>query len=240
MGKLSKNRVFIAGAASAIGQAIARAIIARDGQVILGGRSLEKLKKIQLELGPACTAICQIKLENEASLEQAMAAQGPFNHIISTAADLSFKPLLDTTSDEIQNALNSKIWGAINLARAAHIHLLPQGSLTLFSGVAAYRPGPGKSIVAGVNMFLEGFAAAMAHELAPARVNVISPGIVNTSLWDKMDKEKRTDFFAAVAKSLPTQRIGQPEDLAQAAIMVLENGFISGSVLHVDGGGRIA
>ncbi|QTD31729.1 SDR family oxidoreductase [Pseudomonas fluorescens] len=106
--------------------------------------------------------------------------------------------------------------------------------------MAAYRPAPGASIVAALNAALEGFAMTLALEIKPVRVNVVSPGVVDTPTWNFLSNEDRQGLFNNVAASLPVGRGGQADDLADAALSLMSNGFINGTVLRVDGGGRIA
>jgi NAD(P)-dependent dehydrogenase (short-subunit alcohol dehydrogenase family) len=69
-------------------------------------------------------------------------------------------------------------------------------------------------------------------------VNVISPGWVDTPIWDQLGMDKQA-AFSELAKRLPARRIGAPDDIAQAFVSVMRNGFITGTVLHVDGGHRL-
>jgi NAD(P)-dependent dehydrogenase (short-subunit alcohol dehydrogenase family) len=80
---------------------------------------------------------------------------------------------------------------------------------------------------------------ALAVELAPIRVNALSPGIVDSGAWDGMGTD-RDGFFDQVAASNPARRVGQPADIASAALLALTNPFLTGTTLHVDGGGRVA
>jgi NAD(P)-dependent dehydrogenase (short-subunit alcohol dehydrogenase family) len=134
----------------------------------------------------------------------------------------------------------SKFLGPILVARHGAANLDPDGSLLFFSGLAASKPGTGTAVVAAVNAGLEGLGRALAVELAPIRVNVISPGVTDTNGWNFIPEKDRSSMFATIAASLPVKRVGRPEDLAQAAIMLLVNGFTTGTVHHVDGGGRLA
>jgi NAD(P)-dependent dehydrogenase (short-subunit alcohol dehydrogenase family) len=109
----------------------------------------------------------------------------------------------------------------------------------VISGIAADRPMIGNSVVAAVNGALEALVRALALELSPARANALSPGWVDTPAWDKMGVDK-AERLAARAKTLPVRRVGTPDDLAAAALFLIENGYTTGEVLHVDGGHRVA
>jgi NAD(P)-dependent dehydrogenase (short-subunit alcohol dehydrogenase family) len=94
-------------------------------------------------------------------------------------------------------------------------------------------------MVAAANGALAAFARSLAVELAPIRVNVVSPGVVETPSWNEMPQEERKAFFENLGKQLPTRRTGQPKDLADAVLFLMQNGFTTGTVLHVDGGHRL-
>jgi NAD(P)-dependent dehydrogenase (short-subunit alcohol dehydrogenase family) len=93
--------------------------------------------------------------------------------------------------------------------------------------------------MAMTNGGLAHLGAALAVELAPRRVNVISPGIIDSGMWDRLGDD-RDAFFTRIASTVPARRVGQPQDVAQAVLFVMTNPFVTGSVLHVDGGGRWA
>jgi NAD(P)-dependent dehydrogenase (short-subunit alcohol dehydrogenase family) len=135
--------------------------------------------------------------------------------------------------------LASKFWGPFFASRSAAPLLRDGGSITFFSGLAADRPDSGTSIVSAVNAGLEGFARALAVELAPVRVNCVSPGVTDTAGWNFMPEDEREKLFTQLREKLPARRIGAPVDLAEAALAVMTNRYISGSVLHCDGGARL-
>lgn len=114
-----------------------------------------------------------------------------------------------------------------------------RGSFLLFSGVAAWRPAPGRSVMATTNGAVAFLAEALAVELAPVRVNALSPGIVDSGQWDRLGDGKDA-FLAATAAANPTRRTGTPAQLSAAARSLLTNPFVTGTTLHVDGGGRLA
>jgi NAD(P)-dependent dehydrogenase (short-subunit alcohol dehydrogenase family) len=125
------------------------------------------------------------------------------------------------------------------LAKHGAPRLAPGGSIVFTSGIAAYRPGPKGAMVAALNGALGSLAAALAVELAPLRVNAISPGWVDTPIWESVAGDAANDTLAAMARRLPVGRIGRTADIAAAIIALLRNGFITGTVLHADGGHRL-
>lgn len=233
------KRVVILGGGSGMGLALAKKVVAAGGQVIIGGRNPEKLSKVAAVLGHD-TSYVAFDLGDEAAVKAAFDKIGAFDHLVTTAAELTFAPVADLTTEQVRSMLVSKFWGPFYASKYAAPHLSRDGSVTFFSGLAAYRPAPGAAIVAALNAALEGFAMTLALEIKPVRVNVVSPGVVDTPTWDFLSAEDRQGLFDSVAGALPVGRVGHADDLADAALSLMGNGFINGTVLHVDGGGRIA
>jgi NAD(P)-dependent dehydrogenase (short-subunit alcohol dehydrogenase family) len=133
-------------------------------------------------------------------------------------------------------AFDSKFWGQYRAARYGAPKIRPGGSITLFAGVWSQRPVPGSSIVTAINSAVEGLGRALALELAPIRVNTVSPGIVDTPLYAGMAPEKREAMFREAAASIPAKRIGRPEEIALTVLYLMSNTYTTGSTLYVDGG----
>ncbi len=114
-----------------------------------------------------------------------------------------------------------------------------EGSVLFFSGLGAWRPSPGGVAMAAINGSVSALASALAVELAPTRVNAISPGVITTSAWNTAVPDKN-ELFQRVAASAPARRVGEPSDVSAAVRALLTNPFITGETLHVDGGARWA
>jgi NAD(P)-dependent dehydrogenase (short-subunit alcohol dehydrogenase family) len=138
-----------------------------------------------------------------------------------------------------RRVVDSKVIAPLLLAKHGAPRLQRGGSITFTSGIAAYRPTPKGSVVAAVNGAIESLVYALAVELAPIRVNAVSPGWVDTPIWDTVAGDGKTAALDTMARRLPVGRIGQAEDIAQAIESVMRNGFISGTVINVDGGQRL-
>lgn len=217
--------------------AIAKLALAEGASVVVAGNSAESARTAKDKLGDV--EALSFDIGDEAAVEGAFASIGAFDHLVTTAAKLTYAALVDIPVDAVQAMLASKFWGPFFASRSAVPLLRDGGSITFFSGLAADRTGPGTSIVAAVNAGLEGFARALAVELAPVRVNCVSPGVTETAGLNFMPADERETLFAHLRETLPARRIGAPSDLAQAALAVMTNRYITGSVLHCDGGGHL-
>jgi NAD(P)-dependent dehydrogenase (short-subunit alcohol dehydrogenase family) len=178
---------------------------------------------------------------NERAVERLFASLGTVDHIVSTAVDATGagQRVSELNLEAARAVVDAKLFGAVLLAKHGVAHLDPAGSIVLTSGIAAYRPGPSGAVLAAVNGALESLAYALALELAPVRVNVVSPGWVDTPVWDALAGPGKAAALDGMAGRLPVGRTGTPADLAQAFLSLLRNGFITGTVLHVDGGHRL-
>ncbi len=129
--------------------------------------------------------------------------------------------------------------GAIAVAKAAARHIKPGGSITLTSGFLARRTVPGTYVKTAMNAALEAVAKILAKELAPIRVNVVSPGLTDTEAYADMTGEARLAMFNNAAKSLPARKVGCADDLAAGYLFAIDNPFVTGAVIDIDGGALI-
>jgi NAD(P)-dependent dehydrogenase (short-subunit alcohol dehydrogenase family) len=173
---------------------------------------------------------------NLGQVERLFEHVGSLTHLVVTAADLPYGPVSTLTEDSMMRAVRSKVLGPFFAAQQATARITAPGSITFTSGVAAYRPAPGGALAATVNGALESMVRALALELAPIRVNAVSPGWVDTPVWDHLAApEVRQARMAELAARLPGRRIGRPEDIANAVAFLISDNFVTGTVLHAEG-----
>lgn len=236
---LNGKRLLIVGAGSGIGRALAIAASDAHADVIVAGRDGQALDKTAAALGGRAQAI-QLDLTDATSLDSVAGhILEPIDHVVCTAALPANGELSTLSYAEVVNAFGAKVIGPLMLVKALQPKLAPEASILLFSGIAAWRPSRGRVVMATTNGAVATLVAALAVELGPIRVNAISPGTVDSGLWDFLGDDKKT-FFDNVAKANPSRRVGQPSDVISAALELLTNPFITGTTLHVDGGGRFS
>jgi len=232
----------IVGGGSGMGRALAAALLSDGAVVTIVGRSTSRLLKAARTLGdPSGLHSAVADLADEPSVARLFAELDDVDHIVTTAADLGgvYRPIASFDRSVASRAIDSKLLGPLLLAKHGAPRLRRGGSLTFTSGIAAYRPAPGGAVVAAVNGALESLTYALALELAPLRVNAISPGwVADTTFWNDAGEEG-AERLQAMAERLPAGRAGRPADIAEAFLSVLRNDFVTGTVLHVDGGHRL-
>lgn len=236
------ERVLIVGGSSGMGLALARRCLAHGARVIIVGRDENRLGRARAALdAPAFLETVAADITQEAQVAELFERTGRLDHIVSTAADIAgayeLLPSLDLKA--AQRVVASKFFGPLLLAKHGAPHLPATGSLTFTSGIAAHRPAVRGTIVAAINAALEGLVRALAVELAPIRVNAVSPGWVDTPIWSAVAGDRKAETLEAMARRLPVGRVGRPDDIADAIGFLLGNTFTTGTILHVEGGHRL-
>ncbi|MFB7330984.1 SDR family oxidoreductase [Streptomyces adustus] len=231
----------IIGGGSGMGLALARTLLAEGMDVTIVGRSADRLTTARAQLeraghGKIGTVVADMGREEDVAALFAQVER--VDHVVVTAADATgvYGRSADITTATARSVVDTKLLGAWLVGKYAGGRVT--GSITYTSGINAYRPNGSNTIMAAANGALASLAYGLAIELAPVRVNVVSPGWVDTALWDQLGMDKEA-AFAELAERLPARRVGTPDDIAQAFSSVMHNGFITGTVLHVDGGHRI-
>jgi len=200
----------------------------------VASRNAERLKVAADKIG--ATAIAT-DVTSDGSVAALFRATGPVDHVVVTAAQLRSGPFKTVAVDDVRSTLEGKFWGAWRVARAAEIRA--GGSLTLVSGFLSVRPRPNSAIVSAANGALESLTRALALELAPLRVNCVSPGIIDTPIRAAMPEAARRDMLGKIAAALPVGRVGVGEDIAQQILTFMTNGFMTGSIVYLDGGALV-
>lgn len=241
MEKQSKNdlqgkRVVILGASSGIGLAVAQAAATQGAQVVIVSGNQERISKAKETL-PVNAEAYAVDLGREQNIKDFFDRIGKFDHLVYTAGEnIQLNMLGDMDIDAAQKFWNIRYWGAMAAVKYGSPYINQNGSVTLTGGIAGARPGAGWSLGASICSAMEGFTRAMAVELAPVRVNLVAPGVVKTNLWNSMSEADRDGLYQSVGAKLPVGRVGQAEDIAQAYLYLMKQGYGTGQALTVDGG----
>jgi NAD(P)-dependent dehydrogenase (short-subunit alcohol dehydrogenase family) len=234
---LDGAHIVLFGGSSGIGLAAAASAKANGAAVTLVGRTLARLETAACAIGGARLAVADIA--DRKGVEAVFEGMASLDHLVITAGGFAGGRLADTDPDRLLAALHERIGGALYVIKAALPLLPPTGSIVLTGGQLSDRPsGDGVSTIAAAVRGIEALARSLALELEPIRVNVVSPGFVETPLFDALGEEARTSLLARAAAALPGRRIGRAEEVAEAITFLLTNAYVNGEVLHLDGAGR--
>jgi NAD(P)-dependent dehydrogenase (short-subunit alcohol dehydrogenase family) len=233
--RLANQVVVIVGGGSGIGLAVAKLAHREGTNTIILGRTLSKLEQAKDSIGENTKAIA-IDVMDEAAVTQAFDKIGDFDHLFISAQDASTASLSTTTIEKLRPTLDSKIWGALQVVKHGVSQMRVGGSITFISGLAGRRGYPGFAVAGAANAGIEAVARNLAVELAPIRVNTVCAGVIDTEMLDKVFGEKRGEIVEAISNKLPVKRIGKPEEIADAVLFLMSNGFVTGATLLVDGG----
>ncbi len=232
---LKDQLVVILGGSSGIGLATAKIALAEGARVIITGRSGERLEQARIALESDVRTVA-LDVTDENGTRELFSVLHHVNHIFITAGVVAFDPKLAPDSSTIRPAIDTRFWGALYAAKYAATKMGVGGSITFMSGTTSIRPLPGASVATASCAAVEAFARSLAVDLAPIRVNTIQPGLVDTPFLDVLG-DKRNAIIEEYSRRLPVKRPGRPEEIADAVIFLMKNGFVTGITLTVDGGG---
>ncbi|NWA43578.1 SDR family oxidoreductase [Pseudomonas reactans] len=230
---LNGKTVIVIGGSSGIGAAVAKAAAARGAQVVLAGRRLVTGVENGLRSEP-------VDVTDAASLLRLFEAVGRFDHLVYTSGpSVRAKTLIETDLVEAQQNFNVKLWGSLRAIQLALPFLNEHGSISLTSGQLGRKSVAGQFIKTGINAATEALVKQLAKELAPRRINAISPGVIDTPAYAGLAEDQRLAMFAKAGSALPVGRVGQADEVAAGYVLAMENGFMTGAVIDIDGGGLL-
>jgi NAD(P)-dependent dehydrogenase (short-subunit alcohol dehydrogenase family) len=230
------DHIVIVGGTSGLGHSIAQAADALGAKVTIAGRGRERAEKLARSISPRAAGL-HIDLEDSSSIDEALADGEPIDHLVLTPVYGGNQSIKDFKVEEALRAARIKIVAFAEIVSKALPRMKPTSSIVLFGGVAKARPYPGSTMVTIVNGGMIGMARTLAVELAPIRVNGISPGLVEDSpRWLKRIKEGAGPAVEAMRSRSPTRRLPTTEDIVHGVFFLLDNRAANGIDLELDGG----
>jgi NAD(P)-dependent dehydrogenase (short-subunit alcohol dehydrogenase family) len=248
--RLDEKRVVIIGGSSGIGLETARLAIAQGASVTIAGRSEDRLRRAAADLGsayedaagpsPKGRLRCVVAdVAQDASIRSLFDGESRVDHVFVPAGELKLGSADVSTADleKMGELVTARLLGVAHVVRHARPKMGDGGSITLMSGLYSTRPAAGVAMGAAAIAGVEGMTRALALDLAPIRVNAVAPGLIETPLWDALGTLR--DSLVTLGPKLPVGRIGRPEEVAEAVVFLMTNGFITGTILPIDGGGAL-
>ena len=236
--ELSDKRAIVLGGTSGIGLAATRQLAAAGATVIAGSRSAENIERSAALTGDRVSC-CTIDVLDRDALIELFEVNAGFDILVNaaTGGKRTSGPFLHMDLDGFQGSFR-KLWGYANSVRLGAPHMADNGAIVLVSGFPAKKATPGYSAIATVGNAVEGFVRAIAPEIAPRRINAVSPGIIDTPMFAAQG-EAREQFLAAATHNMLIQRAGTADEVASAILFTLQNDYMTGSSIDIDGGARL-
>jgi NAD(P)-dependent dehydrogenase (short-subunit alcohol dehydrogenase family) len=237
---MQDSTIVIFGGSSGVGEVTARLLAERGASIVIVGRDAEKLEAARQRIGRDVTA-ARVDATDRAAVDRFFAERERVDHLIlCQSGGKGAGPFRALSLDDVRSGFEAKFFAQVGVAQAALPKLRPDGSITFVTAASARAAVRGTAGLGAINAAIEAVARTLALELAPLRVNAVSPGVIDTPWWERMPREAKDAFFQQAAENLPVRRVGKPEDVAAAIALLVDNGFMTGTVLEVDGGARLA
>ncbi len=233
MTALKDRTVLVVGRGSGIARAVTLAVREAGATVVVAGRDEPALAAAYDDPGVTAAAV---DLTDEASVAALAERLGRVDHVVSTASARARGAVGDLAHDVVLRSFDVKVLGPLLLAKHFAPRLPEDGSFVFFSGSSARKPAAGMLAVGATNAAVDAVTRGLAVELAPIRVNAVSPGTIDTGAYDALGDRKKAELFAARAATSPAGRVGRPEEIAEAVVFALGSTFLTGVSLGVDGG----
>ena len=235
---LNGKRAIVLGGTSGIGLAATQQLEAAGATVVAGSRSQANVDQASAATGAGVTFRVIDVLDRDA-LSALFAENAGFEILVNAATGgaRASGPFLQMDLDGFQGSFR-KLWGYTNSVRLGAPHMAEDGAIVLVSGFPAKKANPGSSAIATVGNAVEGFARAVAPEIAPRRINVVSPGIIDTPMF-AVQGDARQQFLDAATRNVLLKRAGRADEVASAILFTLRNDYMTGGSIDIDGGARL-
>ncbi|AYB31588.1 SDR family oxidoreductase [Chryseolinea soli] len=234
---LEGKRIIVLGGSSGIGLATAMAAGMEGAGVVIASSNQARMEAAIKRL-PSTAKGYVVDLSEESQIRDFFKSIGKFDHLVYTAGEnISISAIAASDAAHARKYFDIRYWGAYLSVKYAGASIREGGSITLTSGIASMRPGKGWSLGASICGAMEGLTRALAMELSPIRVNIVSPGVVKTDLWSSLSATDREQLYKATAEALPVKKVGEADEIAQTYLYLMKQSYSTGQVVTVDGGG---
>jgi NAD(P)-dependent dehydrogenase (short-subunit alcohol dehydrogenase family) len=236
---LDNQTAVVIGGSSGMGLATVRRFAAAGARVIATGRDAARLEQAISGLDGRVTGAA-FDATDRAALDRFFAQAGTIDHLVlSLSGGEGGGAFAQLDLQALRRGFEAKFWPQLEAAQAGLASLRAGGSITFVTSISARMANPGTAGLGAINGALEAMVGTLARELAPSRVNAVSPGVVDTPWWDRMPAGVKDALFEEQRRTLPVRRVGQADDVAHAVQFLAESGYVTGAVIPCDGGLRL-
>ena len=232
---INGKKAIVFGGTSGIGLSATQMLSDKGAHVIALSRNPDKLKNV-----PKNVTTKKMNVLDRDALEKFFQEVGEYDILVNSATGgaRAVGPFLSMDLDGYRASFD-KLWGYTNVVRYGSKFLKDNGNIVLVSGSPARKCRPGQIAISSVGGAVEAFARGIAPEIAPKRINIVSPGIIDTPMSPLQGKE-REDYYKNTTNNNLIPRAGTPDEVATGIIFAIENEFITGTTIDIDGGWLIS
>ena len=232
---INGKKAIVFGGTSGIGLSATQMLSDKGAHVVALSRNPEKLQNL-----PKNVTTKKMNVLDRNALEQFFQEIGEYDILVNSATGgaRAVGPFLSMDLDGYRASFD-KLWGYTNVVRYGTKYLNENGNIVLVSGSPARKCRPGQIAISSVGGAVEAFARGIASEIAPKRINIVSPGIIDTPMSPLQGKE-REDYYKNTTNNNLIPRAGTPDEVATGIIFAIENEFITGTTIDIDGGWLIS
>ena len=229
------EKIVIAGGTSGIGLVTAK-LLSHKNNVIILGRDKTKLDNAIYEIEKNVSGK-SVDATDRNQLDKAFSEIGLFDHlVIALSGGKGIGMFKDLDLSDLRKGFDGKFFPQLQTAQSALQHINKSGSITFITSISSQSKAMGTAGLGAINGAIEIMIPTLAKELKPLRINAIAPGVVNTTWWDFLSSEKKQETFQKYSDTIPLGRIGEPVDIAKMILSFIDNKYITGQIIAVDGG----
>lgn len=237
---MSKGRILITGGSSGIGLATAMLAIKENYDVIIAGRSEQKLSLAQQQINHDHLCTMVVDITDETSILSLKENIGDIDHLVLAGSQVNVGGIRSLPLQQVQASFNSKFFAQYQMIQTLLSSINQKGSITLFSGSSGQKPEKDGELMSAINAAVEALSKGLALTLAPIRVNTVAPGLIDTPAYDSLDQASKQKMYQTFSNKLAIKRVGQAEEVAQSVLYLINSHYSTGTVLTIDGGHHVS
>ncbi len=233
------SKAVVFGGSSGIGAAVVLRLAERGHEVFAVARDAKKVAAFA-RTAPGKVQRLSVDATDRAAVDALFQIGGEVHHVVlAHSGGRGAGAFASLSLNDLRSGLEAKLLSHVNVAHASLPYLRKGGSLTFLTAISARASIPGTAGLAAINGAIEAMVKTLARELAPTRVNGVAPGVIDTPWWNGMPAQVKAEHFERATQMLPVGRVGAAADVAEAVLLCIENGFMTGSVIDVAGGAQL-